>query len=85
MHLCDGYHSNLHSKYAKICVNMQIKMHYYYLLNLFNFKMYTIHQIINIQQKIYFKIQQQYFIYFIELYGTECCIEIKLYFEHSFI
>jgi hypothetical protein len=31
-------------KYAlKICKNMQTKMHVYYLLNLFNFKMYTVH------------------------------------------
>jgi hypothetical protein len=43
MHLYDGYHSNMHSKYAKICENMQTKMHVYYLLNLFNFKIYTIH------------------------------------------
>jgi hypothetical protein len=27
----------------KICENMQTKMHVYYLLNEFNFKMYTIH------------------------------------------
>jgi hypothetical protein len=41
-----------HTKYAciilmiiiQICTqNMQTKMHVYYLLNLFNFKMYTIH------------------------------------------
>jgi hypothetical protein len=43
MHLRDDYHSNMHSKYAKICENMQTKMHFYYLLNLLNFKMYTIH------------------------------------------
>jgi hypothetical protein len=75
----------MHSKYVKICENMQTKMHVYYLLNVFNFKMYTIHFIINIQQKMYFKIYQLYFIYFIELYGTVCCIEIKYYFEHSLI
>jgi hypothetical protein len=40
MHLCDSYHSNMHSKYAKINEYMQPKMHVYYL---FNFKMYTIH------------------------------------------
>jgi hypothetical protein len=48
MHLCNGYHSNMLPKYATICENMQTKIHVYYLLNEFNFKMYAIHKIINI-------------------------------------